>query len=70
MQPLQQFQAAGGSLEPGQLLSVYPPFCTKEAADGVHLGAVPALERVEFLAELSRKLGALPPGQEFRITFD
>ena len=58
MQPLQQFEAEGGHLEPGQLLSVYPPFCTTESATGVSLKAVPAAERLAFLADLARKLPA------------
>ena len=67
LHPLLQFEEDGGSLQPGQLLSVYPPFCTAEAADGVSLEAVPAEERLDFLADLSRQL---PPDGEFRITFD
>lgn len=65
LHPLLQFQRDGGTLLPGQLLSVYPPFCTVEAADGVSLAAVPAEERLDFLADLSRQL---PPDGEFRIT--
>src|SRR5262249_39670927 len=37
MQPLLRFQQDGGVLQPGQVLHVYPPFCTKEAANGVSL---------------------------------
>jgi hypothetical protein len=65
LHPLMQFRSDGGILTPGQLLNVYPPFCTKEAADGVSLAAVPALERLDFLAELSRQL---PGDGEFRIS--
>lgn len=64
LQPLLQFQSDGGRLEPGQLLNVYPPFCTKEAAHGVHLAAVPADERRNFLVELARNL---PSEGQFRI---
>lgn len=59
-----QFRAEGGSLAPGQLLSVYPPFCTKESADGVSLAAVPATDRPGFLAEFARQL---PPDGPIRI---
>jgi hypothetical protein len=31
LQPLLQFEVEGGSPKPGQLLNVYPPFCTKES---------------------------------------
>jgi hypothetical protein len=59
LHPLLQLQQEGGRLEPGQLISVYPPFCTKEAADGVSLRAVPALERRAFLADLAAQLSRL-----------
>jgi hypothetical protein len=64
LHPLMQFANEGGRLEPGQLLHVYPPFCTEEAAKGVSLDAVPAAERLYFLAELARQM---PGGGEFRI---
>jgi hypothetical protein len=58
LHPLMQFTNEGGRLEPGQLLSVYPPFCTEQASDGVSLRAVPADERLSFLADLARQLPA------------
>jgi hypothetical protein len=68
LHPLLQFQSEGGALAPGQLLNVYPPFCTEEAANGVSLAAVPATERLDFLAELARQLPG--DGQEFRVAFE
>jgi hypothetical protein len=65
--PLIQFFNEGGTVEPGQLLSVYPPFCTKEAAQGVSLRAVPAAERIAFLADLAAQLAELPEGSEVRF---
>jgi hypothetical protein len=56
LHPLLQCQRESGTLEPGKLLSVYPPFCTKESAQGVSLRAIPALERISFLADLQGKL--------------
>jgi hypothetical protein len=56
LQPLFQFQNEGGSLQPGQLLSVYPPFCTKESANGVSLKAIPTLERITFLADFAGQI--------------
>ena len=55
LQPLMRLQTEGGTLEPGQLLSVYPPFCTHEAVSGVSVRAVPAQERLSFLADFYRK---------------
>lgn len=65
LQPLMRFRAEGGALSPGQLLNVYPPFCTVEASRGVDIAAVPTLERLYFLAELARQL---PPEGKFRVT--
>ncbi len=59
---LRAFQADGGSLEPGHLISAYPPFCTKEAEDGVTLAAVPAEERYAFLADLAAQVRAVGDG--------
>jgi hypothetical protein len=56
LQPLLAFWDEGGELEPGQLLSVYPPFCTKESAAGVSYSAIPAAERIGFLAHLAAQL--------------
>jgi hypothetical protein len=53
---LLQFQRDGGKLQPGQLLTADPPYCTEEAADGVELSAVPTEERQRFLAELAARM--------------
>jgi hypothetical protein len=61
--PLQRFRDEGGRLEPGQSLGAYPPFCTKEAAAGVHLAAIPTRERRRFLAAFAARLrGGTEPG--------
>ena len=67
LHPLVQFQRDGGDLQPGQLLSAYPPFATKESASGVSLAAVPADERIRFLSDLSRQLAGVAKGQRFRV---
>jgi hypothetical protein len=67
LHPLVQFQREGGHLEPGQLLNAYPPFITKEAADGVSLAAVPAHERIHFLSDFARQLASAGEGEQFRI---
>jgi hypothetical protein len=59
---LLQFQREGGKLQPGQLLTAYPPYCTEEAADGVKLSAVSTEERHRFLADFSAKLRDMPEG--------
>jgi hypothetical protein len=62
LHPLLQFQQEGGRLEPGQLLAAFPPFCTKESADGVSLAAISADEQRRFLADLAAQLRDVPEG--------
>jgi hypothetical protein len=65
--PLTQFHQEGGTLQPGELLNTYPPYCTKEASEGVSLAAVPAKERLRYLAELSKCLQAVPQDGHIQI---
>ena len=67
LQLLQRFRGEGKSLPPGQLLSVYPPLCTKEAAGGVSLKAIPVCERIRFLADLAAQIRDLPDGSKVRM---
>lgn len=67
LHPLVQFQREGGRLLPGQLLSAYPPFVTKESGSGVSLAAIPVDERIRFLSDFARQLASMPEGQQFRI---
>ena len=67
LHPLIRFYNEGGSLEPGQLLSAYPPFCTREAASGVSLKAVPAAERIAFLAHFAAQITNMTDGQKVAI---
>jgi len=60
--PLREFQDQGGDLEPGQLLSVIPPFVFKESAAGVSYRAVPVLDRLRFLSQLACELRDVPDG--------
>jgi hypothetical protein len=69
MAPLQQFWAEGGRLAPGELLGVCPPFVAEESAEGVSLRAIPAADRIAFLASLAQQLHDVPDGARvlFRI---
>ncbi|WP_144007159.1 hypothetical protein [Pelomonas sp. KK5] len=67
MQPLLQHQRDGGSLQPGQVLHVYPPFCTHEAAQGVSLKAVPIDEAMSFLSNFARQVSGLASGEQVRV---
>lgn len=62
LQPLLQYLDEAPRPRPGQLLHVYPPFCTKEAEDGVSLRAVDTLERRRSLAAFARQVAPLPSG--------
>ena len=63
LQPLLQFMSEGGELKPGQLLSVYPPFVTKESADGVSLRAISMFDRLGFLAYFARQVANVSGGE-------
>lgn len=67
LQLLEQFKRDGGSLGPGQLLSVYPPLCIKESVSGVSLRAISAVDRIGFLADLAAQISTLPNGTQVRF---
>ena len=68
LEPLEEFVAQGGDLQPGQLLSVYPPFVVKTDSPPSYR-AIPADDRLGYLASLARQIGDLPDGTkiEFKI---
>ena len=59
----------GGDLQPGQLLSVWPPFCMEEAANGVSFRAISSLERLAFLAWFARQTRNLADGTTIEFKF-
>ena len=65
--PLQRFRSEGGALEPGELLSVMPPFVFSESADGVSFRAIPAAQRLSFLSKLARQIRNLPDGTQVKL---
>lgn len=65
--PLEAFRAKGGTLEPGQLLSVYPPYVFNESAPGVSFRAISATDRIGFLASLAAQLRDIPDGTAVRF---
>src|SRR5215208_1136534 len=50
------------TMQPGQLLHAYPPFCFQESAAGVSLKPLPAAEVILFHAELARQIRGVPDG--------
>jgi hypothetical protein len=70
LQPLLQFQQERGcSISPGELLDANPFFCMAESGEGVHLEAVPALERLSFLAYVAGQISKLPDGAKIQFKF-
>ena len=67
LETLLDFQENGGSLKPGELLAIVPPFCSQEAADGVVSSPVSADERHRFLAKLAQFVRSLPDGTPFKF---
>ena len=67
--PLEAFRAEGGRLEPGQLLSVYPPYCVDTGTANRSFRAVAAADRIRFLASLAAQIRNLPDATaiEFKI---
>lgn len=67
MEVLRRFTNGGGRLEPGTLISVYPPFCTKQAANGVSLRAISASDRIGFLSDFAAQISDVADGENIRI---
>lgn len=71
LEPLVAYLQDEGELEPGQLLSVRPPFSTLEAEEeGVSLRPTATAERLRFLSRLAERLKDLPDGAEVEIDFE
>lgn len=67
LQPLLQFQSGNGLLIPGQLLSAYPPFCTKESENGVDLKNIPVNDRLAFLAQFYNQIKNIEDNDSINI---
>jgi hypothetical protein len=66
---LTQFEGTGETLRPGELLMEWPPFVVSESRKGVSLRRIPAVERLEFLADIAKQLRGVADGTkvEFKI---
>lgn len=68
MEPLLRFRREGGRLEPGQLLSAYPPFALAVSGNAsVSLRAIPARDRMGFLADFARQIRRLSDGAQVTL---
>ena len=64
LEPLEALHQRGLRLQPGQLIHVYPPFCTKESAQGVSLRPVPVDEALLGLSQFAAVISTVPDGRE------
>ena len=67
LQPFVDFYSESGILEPGQLLSVYPPFCFEEAAGELSIEPIDSLQLLLGHARLSQKLSTVLPGEKIDV---
>jgi len=67
LEPLLAFEAEGGRLAPGQLLSVYPPFiaATEEKRS---YRAINVADRLGFLASFAEQIRNIPDGGEIHFS--
>lgn len=61
------FLNEGGEIKPGQLVSVYPPFCS-EKSSSLSLTPISLEERLSFLANLYIQINNLPNGSKIKFT--
>ncbi|TGE18310.1 SMI1/KNR4 family protein [Hymenobacter elongatus] len=67
MEPLRGFQQHGGALQPGELLSLYPPVCIASAERKPKINIQPAADRLAWLADFHRQIKDLPSGQRIHL---
>lgn len=67
LEPLLQLQNQEQHLEPGQVIHVYPPFCTEEAKNGVSLKPVSTSEAIAFLSGFSKQINTVGNGCKIEI---
>jgi hypothetical protein len=59
--PLREHQAQGGTIEPGQLLSVFPPFVLRSQSKPSYR-AISARDRIRFLSNFAAQIKDIPDG--------
>lgn len=67
MEPLRSFQQSGGVLQPGQLLSLYPPVCVATEKQAPTIKPKTVAARLQWLADFYRQIKDLPSGQRIRF---
>ena len=64
LQPMVQFFESGGRLAVGQSLSVYPPFCAEESAQGVSYRPIDSLQLLLAHSRLANAILRSPAGSK------
>lgn len=67
LEPLLQLQNQEQYLEPGQVIHVYPPFCTEEAKKGVSLKPIGNSEALTFLSDFSKQIDSVGNGEQVEV---
>ncbi|MEN6372365.1 MAG: hypothetical protein ABFD64_10170 [Armatimonadota bacterium] len=67
LSPLILFLQQGGKMEPGQSLSVYPPFCCVESSQGISVKAIDTLQLLMAHAQLAQAISKHQPGDKLNI---
>ncbi|MCB2407826.1 SMI1/KNR4 family protein [Hymenobacter lucidus] len=67
MEPLRGFQQRGGALQPGELLSLYPPLCIAATDQKPRVKPQSVAERLAWLADFYRQIKDLPSGQRIHL---
>src|SRR6185503_14232343 len=69
LHPFLQWRSTGQELQPGQRLSVIPPFVLDCPAEARTYKAVDALEHLRFLADFARQIKNSPDGTQVTFKF-
>jgi hypothetical protein len=68
LEPLRRFERDGGTLAPGELLNVYPPFVfTTTGPTDRSFRAISAIEQVSYLAHIAAQLADVSDGANVEI---
>ncbi len=65
LEPLRRYREQGGALEPGQLLSVYPPF--NAVGGGASFRPIDTMERIAALADFALQISEVQNGEQVTI---
>jgi hypothetical protein len=67
LEPLLEFQRRGRKLEPGNLISVYPPFISAEAKNGVSMEPERTERLIAFLADFAKQISGVQDGGHIKV---